>query len=264
MTLGETETNLRKNEVLMPTASQPANRRKPLMKTLQTVLIALALLAGVAPSPALTPGPTIIRQCPGCKKGLRELTIGSGNSFGAKWWTDGKRDAPMLPMLPELVKCPDCRWLFWMADAKKLAELQFDEGKWANAKSPVDPVEDDYLAAAKAKGVSRTHQLYARKRAWWLANDAVRERPDRSLTWSGTRRENLEKLSALINEQQECDIILKAEIARELGQFETCTKLLARTFKEKDCESYAAFVRGLALAKKSKVELRPSADKKRP
>lgn len=240
--------------------------QKPFMKILRTTLFVLVLLTGVSVATALTPGPTIIRQCPGCKQGLRELTIGSGNSFGAKWWTDGKPDAPMLPMLPELVKCPDCRWLFWMADAKKLSELEgwAVEPKWANAKSTVDPVEDDYLAAARAKGVSRPHQLYARKRAWWLANDAVRERPDRSLTWSGVRRENLEKLSALINEQEECEIILKAEIARELGQFETCAKLLARTFKGKDCESYAAFVRGLALAKKSKVELLPSADKKRP
>lgn len=234
------------------------------MRTLPTVLLALALLNWVLPAEALTPGPTIIRQCPGCKKALREFTIGSGNSFGAKWWTDGKPDAPMLPMLPELVKCPDCRWLFWVADAKKLAELWFDEGKWANAKSTVDPVEDDYLAAAKAKGVSRTHQLYARKRAWWLANDTVREQSNRALVWSGARRENLEKLSALINEQEECDIILKAEIARELGQFETCTKLLARTFKEKGCESYAAFVRRLAREKKSKVALRPPAEKKRP
>lgn len=233
------------------------------MKILRTMLLALALLAGVSPSLALTPGPTIIRQCPGCKKGLSEITIGSGNTFGAKWWTDGKLDAPGLPLLPELVKCPHCRWLFWRADAKKLAELSWgqDEAKWAKAQSVLNPGEDDYLAAARVKGVSRPHQLYARKRAWWLANDAVRERPDRSLTWSGTRRENLEKLAALINEREECEIILKAEIARELGQFETCAKLLARSFKEKGCESYAAFVRGLALAKKSKVELRPSEDK---
>lgn len=236
------------------------------MKTVRTGLLVLVLLAGLPPARALTPGPTIIRQCPGCMKGLREFTIGSGNSFGAKWWTDGWVSAPMYPMRSQLGKCPHCRWLFWIADAKQLAELAWglDEAKWARAQSVLDAGEDDCLAAAKAKGVSRTHQLYARKRAWWLGNDAVRARPDRSLTWSSARRENLEKLSALINEQEECEIILKAEIARELGQFETCAKLLARSFKEKDCECYAAFVRGLALAKKTKVELRPPADKQRP
>lgn len=233
------------------------------MKLLPTVLLALTLWSGVFPARALTPGPTIIRQCPGCKKGLRELTIGSGNLFGAKWWTDGKLDAPMLPMLPELVKCPHCRWLFWIADAKKLAELSWGqaEAKWAQAQSVLNPEEDDYLAAAKAKGASRKHQLYARKRAWWLANDAIRERPDRSLTWDGARRENLEKLSALLNAPEEGDLILQAEIARELGQFETCAKLLTRSFQDKDCGRYAAFVRELALAKKSQVARRPTAEK---
>jgi hypothetical protein len=236
------------------------------MKILQTTLFILLLLACVSPVRALTPGPTIIRQCPGCKQGLCEYTIGSGNSFGAKWWTDGKMDAPGLPMLPELVKCPDCRWLFWMTDAKKLAELSFvDEGgKWANAKSVLDPGEDDYLAAARAKGVSRPHQLYARKRAWWLANDAVRERPDRTLTWTGARRENLEKLAALLSDKDECEVILQAEIARELEQFERCAKLLARPFKEKGCAREAAFVQQLAQAKKSKVALRPSEDTPKP
>lgn len=236
------------------------------MKTLQTVFLALTLLAGVSATSALTPGPTIIWQCPGCRKGLCEFTIGSGNSFGAKWWTDGWVGAPMYPMQSQLVKCPHCQKLFWIADAKQLAKLfsGTDETKWAKVKRVLDPVEADYLAAARTKGVSRPHQLYARKRAWWLANDAVRERPDRTLTWSGARRENLEKLSALIKEQEECEIILKAEIARELGQFETCAKLLTRSFKEKGCESYAAFVRELALAKKSKVELLPALEPKRP
>lgn len=234
------------------------------LNTLRTALLVLVLVAGASTTPALTPGPTIILECPGCKQGLREFSIGSGNTRGAKWWTDGKMDAPMLPLGHALGKCPHCRELFWIADAKKLTELWGGDDKWAKAESLLDPVEEDYLAAAMAKGVARERELEARKRAWWLANDTVRGRPERKLAWSGARRENLEKLSALINEQEECEIILKAEIARELGQFEACVKLLTRTFTEKGCESYAEFVRGLAREKKSKVELRLPAEKKRP
>jgi hypothetical protein len=236
------------------------------LNVLRTALLVLVLVAGASTTPALTPGPTIILECPGCKQGLREFSIGSGNTIGAKWWTDGKMDAPMLPLGHALGKCPHCRELFWIADAKKLAEFRVyeDKAEWAKAESLLDPVEEDYLAAAMAKGVARERELQARKRAWWLANDTVRGRPERTLAWSGARRENLEKLSALINEHEECEIILKAEIARELGQFEACAKLLTRTFTEKGCESYAEFVRGLARAKKSSVEMRPSADLKRP
>lgn len=239
------------------------NIMNPLI-TLRTALLVLMLAAGASTTPALTPGPLVLLECPGCKQGLREFSIRSGNTIGAKWWTDGKMDAPMMPLRHALGKCPHCRELFWIADAKKLTELGNSEDKWAKAERLLDPVEEDYLAAAMAKGVPREREIQARKRAWWLANDTVRGRPERTLAWSGARRENLEKLSALINEHDECEIILKAEIARELGQFEACAKLLTRTFTEKGCESYAEFVRGLAREKKSSVELRPSADLKRP
>lgn len=232
---------------------------------MKTILLFLALLAGVSSSPALTPGPRIILECPGCKRAVRELTIGSGNTFGAQWWTDGFCDAPGLPLLPELVKCPYCQTLFWCADVKKLAEIPFwglDDGKWEEAKSVLDPKEADYLTVANAKGISRDHQLYARKRAWWLANDAVRWRPKGKADWTPARRENLEKLGALLGEKEENNVVLKAEIARELGQFETCAKLLARKFKEKDSAQSAVFLRKLAKEQNSKVALLPPASGK--
>lgn len=34
--------------------------------------------------------------------------MSSGNTMGAKWWTDGKREVPMLPYTNRLVKCPYC------------------------------------------------------------------------------------------------------------------------------------------------------------
>lgn len=99
------------------------------LNTLRTVLLILVLVAGASTTPALTPGPTIILECPGCKQGLREFSIGSGNTIGAKWWTDGKMDAPMMPLRHALRKCPHCRELFWSADAKKLAEFRVYEDK---------------------------------------------------------------------------------------------------------------------------------------
>jgi hypothetical protein len=51
-------------------------------------------------------GTTIIKKCLECSGLIKEYTIMSGNTFGAIFWTDGKRDAPMLPDLPWLVKCP--------------------------------------------------------------------------------------------------------------------------------------------------------------
>jgi hypothetical protein len=229
------------------------------MKRFRAALFVLALVSFVSTAGALTPGPTIIRECPTCMKGLRQFTIGSGNMNGSKWWTDGKVEAPMFPMRPELGKCPHCHKSFWIEDAKKLAELSWSEdgAKWAQAKAILEPVEEDYLKAADAPGLSTKRQLHARKRAWWLANDPGRGRTGQNITWNNARRENLKKLSALLDEKVELDVILKAEVARELGQFEACAKLLARPFKEKECESYAAQVRDLAGERNSTVALRP-------
>ena len=225
--------------------------------------LGLAAYAGVAL--AMTPGPTIIRECPGCKQPLVEYTIGSGNTIGSEFWSDGKLEAPMLPLGPDLVKCPHCQKVFWIADAKELAEVSWvddpaKQAKWAKAKELLRPMESEYLTAAQAAGVSREHELLARKLAWWLANDANRRRANRSFAWSGARLENLQKLSALLDGKIACQVILKAEIARELGRFEECSNLLARPFEGEDSgfADYAAFVRRLAADGKIMVELLPT------
>jgi len=48
----------------------------------------------------------------------------SGNTFGATFWTDGKRDAPMLPDLPEFVKCPHCKLLLWINEQEELLDAE--------------------------------------------------------------------------------------------------------------------------------------------
>jgi hypothetical protein len=60
----------------------------------------------------MLPGPNVIRQCNHCQKPFTEPTLMSGNTFGATFWTDGKQEAPMLPDMPWLVKCPHLRRIF--------------------------------------------------------------------------------------------------------------------------------------------------------
>jgi len=49
-----------------------------------------AVLLLVSVAVAFMPGPDIIRRCTGCGSGVTERTMLSGNTFGAKIWTDGK------------------------------------------------------------------------------------------------------------------------------------------------------------------------------
>jgi hypothetical protein len=229
------------------------------------LFVSVWLLLSVGWARALTPGPTIYRECPHCKKQIRQFTIGTGNTIGARWWTDGFMRAPMLPAMPWLVKCPHCQGLLWMNDAKELGrggDLSFLEFKQAreslrafepsNAKEPLDALEADYLAAAAVRGLARERELHARLQAWWLANDPAREPGKPATVWTQSRTNNLNRLFTLLDERNDCERIRKAEIARELGRFADCLKLLAQPVS-KDCADTARQIGQLAKQKKTRV-----------
>lgn len=71
----------------------------------------------------MMPGPTAIRRCSACSKLIAERTIMSGNTFGARRWTDGKLNAPMLPEQPWLVKCPHCFALVWIDEQEEVSSV---------------------------------------------------------------------------------------------------------------------------------------------
>lgn len=238
------------------------------MKTPTSIRLLLAILMlamGTIDSRGLTPGPTIIRECPHCKKPLQQITIGSGNNFGAKWWTDGRMVAHGMPFWPGLGKCPLCGTAFWIDDARQLGLLSWQVpsapaeavAQWTKAPVVGVPSEADLLAAASAPGITKEREREARMWAWWNANDAVRQRVVRTITWNDAQRKNLERLSTLVDVDNECNVILQSEIARELGQFEACLKILKQPFKDKNCQRDAGFIRKLAQAKKTLVTLYP-------
>lgn len=58
----------------------------------------------------MIPGPNYVYKCPNCSALLTRESIASGNSFGSKLFSDGKRIAPMNPELPNLTKCRDIQF----------------------------------------------------------------------------------------------------------------------------------------------------------
>lgn len=238
---------------------------RSLLRRAFLVTLLLAGLGGIGLAPrlgALTPGPSIVRQCPGCTNALHQTTIGSGNLFGAKFWTDGRVQAPGFPDLPRLVKCPHCRHRFWLEDARKLGTVSWVETKpeWRNLQSPLDPAEEDYLAAADTPKLAREREIYARQHAWWLANDPVRMNSRKAANWTASRRRNLERLAALFSEKDDCERVWKAEIHRELGEFERCQALL-RPPVGTNFSDTAALVRQLAELRRSDVQPIPPRDR---
>ncbi len=177
----------------------------------------------------MLPGPTIIRRCSACKKMIAEQTLTSGNTFGARYWTDGKRDAPMLPVVPWLAKCPHCRSLIWLDEQEKIEESEPWMPLGEDQLPVTTPTLQDYLTAVSTPVTDAKKERYIRMHAWWAGNDLRRE-GDKAVPMSDEEIANLRALLALLDDTNENDRLMKAEAMRELGMFAEAESLLAGPF----------------------------------
>jgi hypothetical protein len=193
----------------------------------------------------------IVRECPHCKSHFVHEETVSGNTIGSVLYTDGKENAPMLPDQPWLVKCPRCKKLFWFDEA-----LKIDTGYKAaeGLPSPMWPSEVDLLNFISSSKPSGKNETNLRLISWRTANDAWRSHPFAKSRFSEEQKNNMRTLSHLLDDTDEIQRILKAEIARELGEFNNCKRLLFYEFA--DQFSYAAsIIRQLAEEGDSRVRL---------
>jgi hypothetical protein len=95
-----------------------------------------------------------------------------------------------------------------------------------------EPAEDEYYHALQ-KGLAADSQQERTLRilAWWRRNDAFRDVPQSAAASteiaSGPCSRNLEALASVLDEENEDDRLMKAEVFRELGQFESAKLALS-------------------------------------
>ena len=117
----------------------------------------------------------IIRECPHCKAHVVEEDTLSGNTIGAKLYTDGKREARMLPDHPALVKCPVCGGLFWVEEAEKV-DSGFEAAK--GKQQVLAPSGKEMLDFLTGPALPRDKELYVRVSAWRSANRCLALEPE--------------------------------------------------------------------------------------
>jgi len=199
----------------------------------------------------MTPGPIKWIKCPHCGGRARYATLNSGNTFGAQTWTDGKQIAPMLPLPPAIVKCAHCPDCYWLSDAKTIGEMDpwgdettVPDPSWKDDEWIEEPNEEEYaklLGGSLMNSPERERSL--RILAWWRANDSGRvesasadDPPRPQPKWF---QSNLEALVGLMDETEVNDLLMKAELLRELGRFNEAETVL----KHVASPSYADVVR---------------------
>jgi hypothetical protein len=200
-----------------------------------------------------------IRQCPSCGCEFTAWAVNSCNTFGAKFYTDGFVKGPMYDEGRLVLICPGCRKYFWREDVPTLDSIRdrdyfLDSEKkslagagWIQGHHFEDMVRQSFWRNPE-------EEKYIRIRAWWSSNSPNRDGPSQEFRLSTEQEENLRRLLELLDADDPNESLMKAEIFRELGQFDECLKLLANPFDERFLQTVDA-IKDLAHDRKRKVEL---------
>lgn len=180
----------------------------------------------------MLPGPDYVYQCPNCGHLLTNGSLLSGNTIGARVFSDGKEIAPMLPDFPNLTKCKKCEEIFWLSKLDEIGTYDWgycENSEWQEAdKAEFLEIEDYFNAISQGKAENRDEELLVRQLIWWTYNDRIRDGEDifndeqDEALWI----DNVQKLKNLLDHSDLNQRIMKAEICRNLGDFKACVNLI--------------------------------------
>lgn len=188
----------------------------------------------------MLPGTTYVRECPHCSGKFTQPTMASGNTFGAKFWPDGKMEAPMMPSYPAYVGCPHCNESFWVEDTKVIKSLSWNEERelpdviFDSSHNPIPykkPTKTIYLQGLKNSNLSKENEIYLRTKLMQLYNDVNR---DQKVQRPSTEAQikNWKRLLEILGSELTQEKLLKIEIHREMGNFDEAKKCFTGEFDE--------------------------------
>jgi|KBSMisStandDraft_5_1062788.scaffolds.fasta_scaffold11263_1 hypothetical protein len=199
-------------------------------------------------------GRPLVKQCLRCGDFFCESNVMSGNTFGAIHWSDGKVSGPYVLEIPALGKCPHCKGLLWLQDAPR-AVLAATTRVAPNLSMHLDWKEEDYSTALASDFVqTRQQELFVRNRWWWAINDGHRGHPSKHPTRTPTQHANMEALAEMFSESNDEERLLRAELARELGQQQEAARLLSREVRI-TCAQFAQRITELLREGSRRVEI---------
>jgi hypothetical protein len=203
----------------------------------------------------MSPGPNIVTECHKCHGLFTQWTLRSGNTFTAKFWPDGKMNAPMMPEIPPLVVCPCCDDFVWTNDCDEIEEIYgYDETqeKYPNIKTYKKPDIDVFMLALEDKSLNKNREGYIRVKLMHFFNDENRDMELPISKPSNIQMENYKRLLEIATKGDANDTMLRAEIYREIGEFEKCLELLEKV-KDEHFMTNVRALRDLCKNKDSRV-----------
>jgi len=194
----------------------------------------------------------VILKLLGSEELVKVFVCASGNSHGARYWSDCKPDMPMYKAPAALMKIEDGedRKLFWREDCEEVGRIGHFESKkglWDDVEFADAATEADMMYAL-AWGVADTPKKEKRLRIdlWHGGNDHIRSGKKQELPQM--HLDNLKVLLSFFSDEKPMDRLMKAEAFRELGMFDQALKTLEFEFDE-DFQFTRDAIKELALAR---------------
>ena len=190
--------------------------------------------------------------CPRCDHAFSYMAVGSYNTFGATFYTDGYIEGPMYDDQGRLFRCPQCRSLGWHDEL--VCEEEADEDELASVFEPdVGPVALEHYPALLDEAPWRgpDEEKYVRIAAFWAANLPRRGNPGTSAPFTDSEERNLLALLERLGDSSQ-DRLMRAEILREMGRFEECLEVLMG-LEDAELEGLVKLIRELAMASDARV-----------
>lgn len=196
-------------------------------------------------------------RCPDCNHLFSYMAMGSCNTFGATFYTDGYVDGPMYVDEGQLFICPNCSKLGWndefrIDENSPTSEDRFD---FSGQSEPVHV--DEYPGLLEQKPWRNPgEEKYVRIRAFWAANNHRRLQTENLQPFSRDELDNQERLMGLLDDSPS-EQLLHAELLREMACFQECLEMLG-CIEDPRLAEYCASIRQLAQEKNFAVSKIPS------
>lgn len=164
--------------------------------------------------------------CPYCGATKELMSLMSGNTFGAKHWSDGKRIAPMLPQASPVQRCYDCGKYYLLYQQKcelgtghsfQTGDLEYHEWKEAFAQFLEEGMKKSDLVNVRL-GLIRAYNDY------YYRNQETHESSEEERLFINTI---IAEFIKLFNWRKVEIPLLKAELYREIGEMKKCARVLS-------------------------------------
>lgn len=165
----------------------------------------------------MLPANAAILCCPHCGGHKNVLQLMSGNTFGSTRWSDAKQQAPMLPMVSYIQRCPHCGKYFFYTNEVRVGEAkEFSSNLGELSYQHLKEAFDQLQPSGKDETTTRLYLLWAFNDLY--GNAEIADIPTQEWEY---HLANVQHLIPLMS-----DVLVQAELYREIGEFQKCIELL--------------------------------------